>query len=131
MNQWPGTMKSLLMLMAGLCAAVSLAEDSVVTEAEPAVVAQTLPRASADQLLLDRTSIRGNQELPRVLYIVPWKDSRLGNIIGRPVNSLIDEVLAPVDRDVFLRQTKYFDQLYGSGESTNGDSRNGESGNEN
>jgi hypothetical protein len=120
MNQWPGTMKGLLLLTAGLCATVSLAEDSAVTEAEPAVTEQTLPRASADQLLLDRTSIRGSQELPRVLYIVPWKDSRLGNIIGRPVNSLIDEVLAPVDRDVFLRQTKYFDQLYGSGDSGNG-----------
>ena len=64
--------------------------------------------------MLESTSIRGNQELPRVLYIVPWKDPRLGDVVGRPVNSLIDEVLAPVDRDAFLRQTKYFDQLYGS-----------------
>jgi len=120
MNRWSGTMKILLMLMAGFCATVSPAEDSVVTEVDSAVAAQTLPRASADQLLLDRTSIRGNQELPRVLYIVPWKDSQLGNVVGNPVNGLIDEVLAPVDRDVFLRQTKYFDQLYGSGDSGNG-----------
>jgi hypothetical protein len=94
------------------------AEDSVPGDTKP--VERALPRASADQLLLDRTSIRGNQELPRVLYIVPWKDSELGNVVGKPVNSLIDEVLAPVDRDVFQRQTKYFDQLYGSEESGNG-----------
>ncbi len=71
------------------------------------------PRALADQLLLDSTSIRGSRELPRVMYIVPWKDPQLGEVVGKPVNSLVDEVLAPVDRDVFLRQTKYFNQLYG------------------
>ena len=70
-------------------------------------------RVYADQLQLEATSIRGNQELPRVLYIVPWKDPALGDVTGKPVNSLIDEVLAPLDRDVFLRQTDYFDQLYG------------------
>ncbi len=115
MNKWLPTMT---ILLTGLSAAAACAEDSAVTEAAPEPV--TLPRASADQLLLDRTAIRGNQELPRVLYIVPWKDSQLGDVIGKPVNSLIDEVLAPVDRDVFRRQTKYFDQLYGSEGSGNG-----------
>jgi hypothetical protein len=28
------------------------------------------------------------------------------------VNSLLDEVLAPLDREVFKRQLKYFDQLH-------------------
>ncbi len=74
----------------------------------------TESRAYTDQLRLEATSIRGNQELPRVMYIVPWKDSSLGDVAGKPVNSLIEEVLAPLDRDVFLRQTNYFDQLYGS-----------------
>ena len=71
---------------------------------------------AADRLELDSTSIRGNQELPKVLYIVPWKDPALGDLVGKPVNSLVDEVLSPVDREVFRRQTDYFDQLYG-GES--------------
>ena len=71
-------------------------------------------RGYTDQMQLESTSIRGNQELPRVLYIVPWKDPSLGDVSGKPFNSLVDEVLAPLDRDVFLRQTKYFDQLYGS-----------------
>ena len=74
-------------------------------------------RGYTDQLQLESTSIRGNQELPRVMYIVPWKDPTLGEVAGKPVNSLVDEVLAPLDRDVFLRQTKYFDQLYGSPET--------------
>jgi hypothetical protein len=63
-------------------------------------------------LSLESTAIRGNQELPKVLYIVPWKDPAMAELAGRPVNSLIEEVLAPVDREVFRRQTRYFDQLY-------------------
>ncbi len=65
-----------------------------------------------DRLDLDPTSIRGNQELPKVLYIVPWKEPGLTEPGGRPLNSLVDEALAPVDREVFRRQMRYFDQLY-------------------
>ena len=95
--------------------AATLADDAEVDAAvEPAVnVAPVAGRPNAtDALQLDTTSIRGNQELPKVLYIVPWKDPSVGNLVGKPVNSLIDEVLAPVDRDVFRRQTNYFGQLY-------------------
>jgi hypothetical protein len=64
-----------------------------------------------DRIQLDTTQITGNRELPKVLYIVPWKRSDLGDLVGRPVNSLLDEVLAPVDRDVFNRQNRYYDAL--------------------
>ena len=66
-----------------------------------------------DRLQLDASAITGNQELPRVMYIVPWKESGIGELSGKPVNSLLDEVLAPIDREVFQRQVRYFDQLYG------------------
>jgi hypothetical protein len=55
--------------------------------------------------------VTGNSELPKVLYIVPWKRSDLGDMVGRPVNSLLDEVLQPVDRDVFKRENRYYDAL--------------------
>jgi hypothetical protein len=64
-----------------------------------------------DRLELDTTQITGNRELPKVLYIVPWKHSDLGDVLGKPVNSLVDEVLSPVDRDVFKRQNRYYDAL--------------------
>ena len=66
-----------------------------------------------DSMELSRTEITGNQELPKVLYIVPWQKSDPGDLLGRPVNSLLDEVLAPVDRDEFLRQVRYYDDLHG------------------
>jgi len=46
-----------------------------------------------------------------VLYIVPWKKSDLGDLLGKPANSLLDEVLQPVDRDVFKRENRYYDAL--------------------
>lgn len=70
------------------------------------------PRSTArDRIELDTTQITGNRELPRVLYVVPWKRSDLGDLAGRPANSLLDEVLAPVDRDVFKRQNHYYEAL--------------------
>ncbi|MEP7245571.1 MAG: hypothetical protein ABI885_18120 [Gammaproteobacteria bacterium] len=64
-----------------------------------------------DRLELDTTQITGNRELPKVLYIVPWKRADLGDLVGKPVNSLLDEVLAPVDRDVFKRENRYYRAL--------------------
>jgi hypothetical protein len=64
-----------------------------------------------DRLDLESSQITGNRELPKVLYIVPWRSAELGDLVGRPVNSLLDEVLEPVDRDVFRRQNRYFEAL--------------------
>jgi len=66
-----------------------------------------LPLAAQDRADIDRTQIIGNRELPKVLYIVPWKRPLPGDLSGRPVASVLDEALAPVDRDVFRRQVQY------------------------
>ncbi len=71
-------------------------------------VAAQQPPASNDRVELDTTTVTGNQELPKVLYIVPWKKSDIGDLAGKPMNSLLDEVLAPVDRDVFRREVRYY-----------------------
>ncbi len=66
-----------------------------------------------DSLELGRTEITGNQELPKVLYIVPWQKPEPGDLTGKPVNSLVDEVLAPLDREEFIRQVEYYNDLNG------------------
>ena len=68
-------------------------------------------RKGADRLELGTTDITGNRELPKVLYIVPWKRSDLSDLAGKPPNSLLDEVLQPLDRDVFQRENRYYDAL--------------------
>lgn len=62
---------------------------------------------AADQADLEGTRIIGSRELPKVLVIVPWKPPLPGDLAGRPVASLLDEALAPVDRDVFRREVDY------------------------
>ncbi len=69
------------------------------------------PTVAQDRADIDRTQIIGNRELPKVLTIVPWKKPLPGELAGRPTTSLLDEVLAPVDRDVFRRQVAYDAQL--------------------
>ena len=64
-----------------------------------------------DRVDIDRTQILGNRELPKVLYIVPWKKPLPGQLSGRPVQSVLDEALAPVDREVFRRQVIYNTQV--------------------
>lgn len=62
---------------------------------------------AADKADLEGTRIIGSRELPKVLVIVPWKSPLPGDLSGRPVASLLDEALAPVDRDVFRREVDY------------------------
>jgi hypothetical protein len=69
-----------------------------------------LPVQAQDRADMDRTQIIGNRELPKVLYIVPWKKPTPSEMSPRPLQSVLDESLAPVDRDVFRRQSRYGEQ---------------------
>ena len=92
-------------------AAVAAAAPATSADRKGAPVAKASAGKGTDRIELDTTDITGNRELPKVLYIVPWKRSDLGDIVGRPVNSLLDEVLQPLDRDVFRRENRYYDAL--------------------
>jgi hypothetical protein len=51
-------------------------------------------------------SIVGNDEAPKSLVIVPWKSSKLGDMLD--VSRALDDGRQPVDRDVFNRQLDYY-----------------------
>lgn len=119
--------KAIALLLGAVMTAGAAAQDaddigpavdtSAAAEAPAPAVDTSAPAASGgramDSLSLDTSQVIGNQELPQVLYIVPWKSSDLGDLVGRPVNTLLDEVLAPADREVFLRQVRYYEDLHG------------------
>jgi hypothetical protein len=65
------------------------------------------PALAQDRANIDGTKIIGNRELPKVLYIVPWKKPVPTELSGKPPASVLDEALAPLDRDVFRRQVLY------------------------
>jgi hypothetical protein len=94
-------------------AATSTAGTTNTASAQQSTAAakRTARGKAVDRLELDTTQITGNRELPKVLYIVPWKRSDLGDLVGKPINSLLDEVLTPVDRDVFRRENRYYRAL--------------------
>lgn len=114
--------RTILWLVATLLAGSAVAEDTPApapTEkpaaatpapAKPAV-AKPHARGANDRLDLDTTVVTGNRELPKVLYIVPWKKADLGDLPGQPFNTLLDEALTPVDRDVFRREVTYYDAV--------------------
>jgi hypothetical protein len=65
-------------------------------------------KPATDRLDLGTATVTGSQEQPKVMYIVPWKRSDIGDLAGKPMNSLVDEILAPVDREVFKREVVYY-----------------------
>ena len=92
------------------------AQEAAVVDAaaEPALASggDSPRRGVMDEIELGRSEITGDQSLPKVLYIVPWQKAVSGDFIGRPVNTLLDEVLAPLNRDEFLRRIDYYQELY-------------------
>jgi hypothetical protein len=68
---------------------------------------------SSDRLDLGTATVTGSQEQPKVMYIVPWKRSDIGDLAGKPMNSLVDEILSPVDREVFKREVVYYQAVQG------------------
>lgn len=77
-----------------------------------AAVPKRGPAVKGDAILeLGATDITGNKELPKVMVIVPWKDASGAGGVIKPTDSLMNEVLGPVDRGVFQRRIRYYGQL--------------------
>ena len=54
-----------------------------------------------------RSTVIGNQEQPKVLYIVPWQQAETPELAYQPLQSLVDGVFEEVDRQEFLRELSY------------------------
>ena len=70
-----------------------------------------LPASGEEQLEQDTISIKGNQGLPKTLYIAPWKR------VGAPLESDglegdVGEESRPVERDTFQRELELQRQGY-------------------
>ena len=76
------------------------------------MLAASLSVLAEEQMEMEGMAVIGNRELPKALFIVPWKDPNAELTPERPVNSLIDEALQPVDADVFRRKLDYFDTVH-------------------
>jgi hypothetical protein len=82
----------------------ALAGAALAQEKPPS--APQAPAASPETKEMSGMSILGNQETPKSLVIVPWKSSEIGNGIG--VSRALDTRIRAVDRDVFMRELKFY-----------------------
>jgi hypothetical protein len=98
-------MRTKLVLAALLLAAAT-------AEAQEPAPAPSAPAAATEPKALSGISILGNQEAPKSLVIVPWKSSEIGNGIG--VSRALDTRIRAVDKDVFMRELKYYGIRSGS-----------------
>jgi hypothetical protein len=56
---------------------------------------------------LSGISIIGNEEAPKSLYIVPWKNSEVG-VETSLTSGLLDDTNKLIDKEVFLRELDYY-----------------------
>jgi hypothetical protein len=61
-----------------------------------------------------RSTVIGNQEQPKVLYIVPWQQASSPELIYQPVQTLVDGVFEEVERGEFLRELRYRNEISAS-----------------
>jgi hypothetical protein len=99
---------TLFLLFAG---AAVRAEDTADTPADANdAEEQEAKPANGDGVSSPKTmsgmSILGNEETPKSLVIVPWKSSEMGDAIS--LSDTLDDRATPVDKEVFMRELRYF-----------------------
>ena len=71
-----------------------------------------LAQGTEDRLDMEGTSIIGNKESPKILYIVPWKPAQRIDTQAPPVVSILDRPLQQLDRNEFRRQVKFHRKVF-------------------
>ncbi len=87
-------------LLLGLCLLLALAGAAVATDKGPQGKAPAAKQLSG-------MSIVGNDEVPKSLYIVPWKRSEMG--AETSLNKMLTESAVPVDREEFMRELDLYE----------------------
>ena len=95
------------LLLAVCCAFAGFA---MAQEPQPRKPAADDPQPSVNSnsvLELDSTSITGSRELPTVMNILPWKRAAAAELRGAPDDTLLNQVLEPVNRVEYRRELRY------------------------
>lgn len=68
--------------------------------------------AAEEKMRLEVSVIKGNKELPKVLYIVPWKRLPNENIKQKlTLHTLFDGAFDPIDPESFQQKIKNYKQF--------------------
>ena len=94
------------MLTKVVLVAIALGGSAAAAAQQAPAAGQPPATSGTETKSMSGMSILGNQEAPKSLVIVPWKSSEIGTGIG--VSRALDTRIRAVDKDVFMRELKYF-----------------------
>ncbi|MGS2722962.1 hypothetical protein ACVBEJ_04395 [Porticoccus sp. GXU_MW_L64] len=98
--------RSVAITAAGLLMA-SLPVSSQAAESLPDNKKTKKPVRGDSAIVTLQSTITGNREQPKVLYIVPWQAPDGPEALRQGFQSDLDELFRPVERNEFLRQLKH------------------------
>lgn len=66
-----------------------------------ALVSVLAPAQAKDRLKMETTIIKGNKEMPQIVYIVPWRDLKQKNLKEQTLvlHSLFGDLYDPINPD--------------------------------
>lgn len=85
----------------------AIAQDAESDAADEKPVADDKGDGISKPKTLSGMSILGNEETPKSLVIIPWKSSELGDDIS--LSDALDDRARPVDKEVFLRELRFYE----------------------
>ena len=59
-------------------------------------------------ITIETATIRGNQELPTVLYLVPWQAPKINSLNATQTTDLTKNTIELIDRSSFKRLIEYY-----------------------
>ncbi len=72
------------------------------------ITAPGLQAQESGIMTIEGTRIRGDQEMPTVMYLVPWQPPETEALRGRDERLMVSQAFEPVERYEFQRLVKYY-----------------------
>ena len=85
---------------------------SLLVVSQPALSQQKANAQGRQEAVITlRSAITGNQEQPKVPYIVPWQQAGIPESVYTPMTTMISTVFSPIERNEFLREINYKEKI--------------------
>lgn len=70
---------------------------------------------------IEGTRIRGDQEVPTVMYLVPWQPPEVDELRGPEERLMVDQGLRPLERYEFQRFIRYHEAFISQAQAADGE----------
>ena len=100
--------KSIVLVLLSLFLSIAQTTGSIAQE-QPVENQATEKKSSV--ITIETATIRGNQELPTVLYLVPWQAPKINPLPASQTADLTKQAPEKLERNSFLRLLHYHQQF--------------------